>query len=88
MSDEYVIPEQAVESVNVLPTDRLVAIVAMFHVMEDALIEIGAAFERCVTPDCDFCGGDLTCMSCRQSVEAGCIDTCPGLLARRALGVA
>jgi hypothetical protein len=78
----YVIPEAGRQSVNVLPTDRLVAIVALFHVMEQALIEIAA------TPFVHYSGETPWCFHCTMSIEEGCMSDCPGLLARRALGVA
>lgn len=76
MSDRDVKPE----NLSQLPTDRLVEIVAMFHVHADALIEIATAFDPNVegyAPWCDWCD---------QSVVDGCKDWCPGLLARRGAG--
>lgn len=76
MSDRDVTPDNT----SVLPTDRLVEIVAMFHVMEEALIELASAFTGPPTA--------RMCCRCAMGVEFGCDKKCPGLLARRALGVA
>lgn len=48
----------------------------------DALIEIAAAFRS------DFGYRDSFCLHCRCHMQNGCLGDCPGLLARRALGVA
>jgi hypothetical protein len=70
------------KNLNVLPTDRLVAIVAMFHVMEGALMKIATNFRPPSPP------WDAHCFYCLEEMSIGCADSCPGLLARRALGVA
>lgn len=52
----------------------------------EALIEIAAGFDGSV-----FDEGDpdlIDCMWCGASMAGGCRAMCPGLLARRALGVA
>ncbi len=80
MTTPYVIPEAArAAPVSVLPTDRLVEIVATFHVLEAALIEIA-----CLA----FQDGPRSCGYCEVTADRECWDGCPGLLARRALGVA
>lgn len=79
----YFIPEAAgAPAVNVLPTERLMEIVQSHRRLEEALIEIATAFDARVSlpPACRWCGHPMWAVSC--------LDWCPGLLARRALGVA
>jgi hypothetical protein len=47
----------------------------------DALIEIASCF-------CPHPAGHVECWNCGEDVERGCDEQCPGLAARRALGVA
>lgn len=83
MSGEYFIPEAPwTVNVNMLPTERLHEIVQAYHRMAEALIEIGAA------PFVQYTGEVPWCFHCTMSIEDGCQADCPGLLARRALGVA
>jgi hypothetical protein len=69
-------------NVNVLPTERLAAIVEQHNRMAEALIEIAAGFAPATE------GGRAWCRHCGWSANHGCVTGCPGLLARRALGVA
>jgi hypothetical protein len=71
----------AIDNMSLLPTDRLVEIAAVFHVLEAALIEIAAAFDW----DEEY---GAACDHCDRDVTEGCAPYCPGLRARRALGVA
>jgi hypothetical protein len=56
--------------------------IVLAHLYADALISIGARFEA---------GPPMHpgpwCWMCGEAMEHGCDETCPGLVARRALGV-
>jgi hypothetical protein len=67
-------------SVNMLPTERVIEIVETYRRMAEALIEIGSAFV--------YEGSHTYCLHCEMPVEIGCGKRCPGLIARRAGGVA
>lgn len=74
------------DGLSVLPTERLVDIIDGFKRYADALIEIAAGFDGSLHDDGD---PDLVdCFWCDFSMASGCGDWCPGLRARRALGVA
>jgi hypothetical protein len=78
-------------SVSMLPTDRLMEIVQMFHVMERALTEIATAWETDPERGWEIVRGRAVpngCACCHSGFEEGCAADCPGLLARVALGVA
>lgn len=78
MSDEGL----PVGAMSMMPTERLQEIVATYKRMADALIEIGAAF------DAELVSLPASCRWCGAQVSRPCDDWCPGLLARRALGLA
>lgn len=55
----------------------------------EALARIAADFgAECSDPKCDFCGGEIRCRNCGMLPGNGCEAACPGLMARRALGLA
>lgn len=57
----------------------------------DALIEIATAFETNIERRWEVARGVPVpngCFCCHQDFEDGCDDHCPGLFARRVLGVA
>jgi hypothetical protein len=77
VADEYERP-----TTTVLPTERLQAIIDAYHRHAEALIAIAANLHYYKA------FGWTSCGSCRMWVTTGCPSDCPGLLARRALGVA
>ena len=85
--EPYYIPgAKGTPPMNVVPTDTLLELQRALDRYAEALIEIGAAFDSqygigwCTTW-CSYCGHGM-------DDEEGCSADCPGLLARRALGVA
>jgi hypothetical protein len=81
----YHVPEAAgAPPVNVLPTERLLEIVETFEHLERSLTEIAAGFREPLPGE----GSRAWCLWCDNSMYFGCDSWCPGLLARRALGVA
>lgn len=87
MSGEYFIPEASgAPAVNVLPTERLQEICQAHNRYAEALIEVATMF--LFVGAGPRCAGNTVCGHCTEWVTHGCDDNCPGLLARRALGVA
>ncbi|HKO84467.1 MAG TPA: hypothetical protein VJ140_07855 [Actinomycetota bacterium] len=70
-------------AVSVLPTERLAEIVQRYHVMAEALIEIGTSFDYYASEDGTWC----ICQHCGEDMATGCPVGCYGQVARRALGV-
>lgn len=70
-----------------VPTSALVAAEMSppsLDALIDALIKIAAGFRE----DVYYTKEDSFCLHCRCHMQNGCLDDCPGLLARQALGVA